>query len=270
MALSIQKANFWKRISAYLFDAIVAVMLTVGFATVLSAIVGYDKHSETVERYYMQYEEEYKAEYEEKYGVDFDVTQEEYNAYTDAQKEHFQKAQTEYHNAVSKALQSNREAMTAYEKVLSLSFVILSISLLVGVLVVQFVPPLFFHNGQTLGKKIFGLALMRSNCVQISTPVLFIRATFGMYAIETMFPAALLLLVYFGMMGSVAFLTVGLLLILQIGLLIGTKNNSSIHDLLADTIVVDMASQRIFKTQDEMLAYVKEQQAEEAAKAEYI
>lgn len=270
MALSIQKANFWKRISAYLFDTIIAIILTVGIATLLSAIVGYNKQYDTFQSYYTQYETQYKAEYEEKYGVDLDITEETYNNYTEEEKANFQKAQTEYTNAVNKAMQNNAEAMAAYQKVFSLSFMIVSISLLLGIGVVQLVPALFFHNGQTLGKKIFGIAVMRSNCVQISNPVLFIRTIFGLYTIETMFPIALLLLVYFGMMGGVGTITMGLLLLLQCGVLIGTKNHSSIHDLLSDTVVVDMASQRIFQTQDEMLEVVKVEQAEEAAKKDYI
>ncbi len=270
MALSIQKANFWKRISAYLFDTIIAIILTVGIATVLSAVVGYNKHYDSFQSYYAQYETQYKAEYEEKYGVDLDATEETYNAYTEEEKANYQKARTEYANAVNEAMQNNADAMAAYQKVFSLSFMIVSVSLLLGVGVVQILPPLFFHNGQTLGKKIFGIAVMRSNCVQITNPVLFIRAVFGLYTIETMFPIALLLLVYFGVMGGVGTITVALLLILQCGVLIGTKNRSSIHDLLSDTVVVDMASQKIFQTQDEMLECVKAEQADEAAKKDYI
>ncbi len=268
MALTVQKASLWKRVSAYLFDLIVTVMLTVGFATVLSALLRYNDYSDAVQRYYTQYETEYKAEYEEKYGVDFDITQEIYDGYTDAQKERYQNAQKEYAAAVNKALQANQEAMNAYQKVFGFSFVIVSVGLLIGVLTVQFLPALFFHNGQTLGKKIFGVAVMRSNCVRVSDSVTFIRALFGAYAIETMFPIALLLLTYFGVMGSVAFITVGLLLLLQVGVLVGTKNHCAIHDLLSDTVVVDMATQRIFETQEEMLNYVKALQAEEAAKKE--
>ena len=42
-----------------------------------------------------------------------------------------------------------------------------------------------------------------------------------------------------------------------------------IHDLMANTIVVDMSSTRIFETNEEMIEYVKEKAAEQAAKEIY-
>ncbi len=254
MALSVQKANFWKRISAYLFDTIITLMIAVGIASLLSVALHYDKTSEELQTYY--------TEYEIQYGVDFDATQEELNELTEEQKANY--------DAAVKALTKDARVLKVYQKAFFLSLVIVSIALLLAIVVVHFVAPLFFKNGQTLGKKIFGLAVMRSNCVKVSNPVLFIRAIFGLYAIETMFPVALLLTIYFGMLGSVGAITALLLFALQIGVLIVSKHNAAIHDLLTDTVVVDMASQRIFQTQEELLAFKQAEHAEEAAKAEYI
>ncbi len=254
MALTVQKANFWKRISAYLFDVIITLIITVGVATVLSAALGYNRHNQALETYY--------TEYETNYGVDFDVSEEDYNNYSEEQKNAY--------NAASEAFRKDERVQAVYQKLFFLTLVIVSISLLLSLLTVYFIVPLFFKNGQTLGKKIFGLAVMRSNCVQASKPVLFIRTLFGLYTIETMFPVTLVVMIYFGVMGSVGRLTIGLLFLLQAGVLIASKNRSSIHDLLSDTVVVDMASQRIFATQEEMLAYKQAQHAEEAAKKDYI
>ena len=66
--LTLQKANFWKRISAYLFDIILTVTLAFGLASLLSAVVGYDKHQEQLQSYY--------TEYEQTNGVDFDISEE--------------------------------------------------------------------------------------------------------------------------------------------------------------------------------------------------
>ncbi len=252
MSLSIQKANFWKRISAYLFDCILTVILIVGIATIFSAALGYDKHTKTLEGYY--------TEYEQTHGIDFDITQEDFDELSEEEQKRF--------NELSADFTKQEKVLAVYEKLLSLTLIIVSISTLIGVLAIQFVVPLFFSNGQTLGKKIFGIAVMRSNCVKLTNNVLFIRALFGMYTIETIFPLALYILVYFGVLGSVGVITMGLLLLLQIGVLIATKYNSSIHDLLTDTIVVDMASQRIFDTEDAMLAYKKEMHAQEAARTD--
>lgn len=251
--LTLQKANFWKRISAYLFDIILTVTLAIGFASLLSAVVGYDKHQEQLQNYY-----EY---YEQTYGVDFDISEEDYNKLTEDEKLKYETA--------ADALEKDENVLATYSVIVSLSLVILSFSVLLGILSIYFIVPLFFKNGQTLGKKIFGLAIVRSNLVKVSTPVLFARTLFGMYAIETMFPLFLLAMLYFNLMGGVALITIGLLFVLQVAVLIVSKNNSSIHDLLSDTVVVEFASQRIFETQEALEEFIKEQQAIEAQNAAY-
>ncbi len=261
MSLSIQKANFWKRISAFLFDFIMTAMLATGLAALLSLALGFDKTHQEALVYY----EENKTKIEEMHpGVDLDITEEDFNKLTEEQKTEHKAAD----EAFSKALSEDERYVKVSQYRLFLILVILSISVLLSILLVEFVVPLFLHNGQTLGKKIFGIALVRSNCVKVSTFVLFVRTIFGKYTIETMFPIALLVLVAFQLLGIVGIITIGLLFVLQIGVLIATKYNSSIHDLLSDTIVVDFASQRIFDTQEDMLAFVQAEQAEEAAKPE--
>ena len=107
---------------------------------------------------------------------------------------------------------------------------------------------------------------MRSNCVKISNPVLFIRSILGLYVMETMAPILFLYMTIFGALGIVGLITIGGIFILQIGVMIATPTNSCIHDLLSDTVVVDMASQQIFDTQEDLIAY-KELQALKQAQA---
>lgn len=254
MTLSLQKANFWKRISAYLFDVILTVMLTIGLAAALSAVFGYDKHSARLGEYYTQYEETY--------GIDFDITEEDYNNLTQEEKDKYTEAQ--------EALSKDENVLQVYNTIFYLTLAIISLSLLISHLVLYFVIPLFFHNGQTLGKKVFGLAVMRSNHVRISNPVLFVRAILGLYTIETMVPVLLIVMIYFNLMGIVGVITIALLQLLQIFVVVKTETNSSIHDLLSDSVVVDFASQEIFETQEEMLAYKlrSEQEGTEAEASE--
>ncbi len=253
MALSIQKASFWKRISAFLFDFIVTVMLTVGLATVLSAVMNVDKHFDALSGY--------QIEYETNYGVDFDITEEDYNQLSEEEKQRYELA--------DEAMRQDERLAKTNQKIFFLILVMVSVSLLLGILIVQFVAPLFFKNGQTLGKKIFSIAVVRSNCVKVSNPVLFIRAVIGLYVIETMFPIALLIMIYFGLLGLIGGLTIILLGILQLSVLIVTQNHCSIHDLLTDTVVVDMASQRIFESEEALIAYKAQLHAEEVAQKEY-
>lgn len=268
MTLSIQKASFWKRISAWLFDFILTAILAVGVATLLSAALGYEKYSAQLDACYTQYQEQLLPQYEEEYKIKLNITQAEYDGYTPEQQQAYNEAATALTNAINEALQKDANATKLYQKTFSRMLIMISGGILIGVLVIQFVVPLFFKNGQTLGKKVFGVAVMRTNCVQITNFVLFVRSIFGMYTIETMFPVALFIMVYFGYLGSIGTLTIGLLLLLELGVLIGTKNNAAIHDILSDTVTVDFASQRIFKDEKELLAYQQEQHTKEVTKQE--
>ncbi len=252
MAISIHKANFWKRISAYLLDFILAVILTVGFGAVLSAVVNYNSH---LDRY-----SEIQQFYVEKYDLDLELTDEEYDKLTDEQKQPYLDA--------DKALREDPEANKEMVLIMQLSLVIISVSLLLSNVVIHVVVPLLLKNGQTLGKKVFGLAVVRSNSVKMSKPVLIIRAVLGLYTIETMFPIMLALMILFGLLGDVGTITIGLFFVLQTCVIAFTQNRSSIHDLLSDTVVVDFTSQRIFESQEALIEYKQQLHAEEVAKPE--
>ena len=251
MTVTLQKANFWKRISAFLFDIIVAGMLAFGFAAGITVLCDYDQKSNAVNEYY--------TKYETIYGIDFDISEEDFNALSDAD-------QAVYTDAY-KALYGDPEFQKAYQTVFELTMVIWGGGILLAYLLWYFVVPLFFGYGQTLGKKLFGLAVIRTNCVKASQPVLFIRTIVGLYAIETLFPLSMLVMIWFDLMGIVGLITIGLLLILEVVMLITTATNSSIHDLLTDTAVVDFASPHIFDTQDDLLAHQQEEHTKAVTKA---
>ena len=67
----------------------------------------------------------------------------------------------------------------------------------------------------------------------------------------------------------VGVLILGLLLLLQIILLIATRTNSCIHDVLAKTVTVDMASQLIFEIEEELTAYKNKVHAEKVNRQTY-
>ena len=82
---------------------------------------------------------------------------------------------------------------------------------------------------------------------------------------ETMVPVLLVTMIYFGVLGSVGTITIGLLLVLQVSVMVATQTNSSIHDLLSDTVVVDYSSQKIFESQEALIAFKEEEHAKEVA-----
>ena len=84
-----------------------------------------------------------------------------------------------------------------------------------------------------------------------------------------MIPVLIIVMIFFNMAGGLSVIVLGLIPLLQIILLIATRTNSAIHDLLAKTVVVDYASQRIFDSEQELIDYKKKLRAEQAARREY-
>lgn len=251
--VDLQKASVWKRISALVLDGILLSILTVGFAFLLSLAIGYDAHSARLAQYYSDYETEY--------GITFSISQEEFASMDEA-------AQQRYEAAYA-ALAEDAGAAQTFAEVMRLTILIITFGVLLGMLALEFFVPLLFKNGQTLGKKVFGLAVVRRDCVRLAPLLLLVRTLLGKYTIETMIPILLLFLIFFGGLGFVGLAVLAALLVLQVGLVAGTRNNSAIHDLLAQTVVVDMASQMIFDSEQELLAYREQMQAERAARDPY-
>ena len=143
------------------------------------------------------------------------------------------------------------------------------LSILIGVTVVDFVIPLFLKNGQTLGKKVFGIGLVRVDGVQLTTLQLFVRTILGKFAIELMVPTCIVILLLFNAANIIHLAILAILIIAQIACVAATRTNSAIHDLLAGTVAIDIFSQQIFRSSEELLEYTKKIHAERADRSGY-
>ncbi len=249
----LQKANFGKRIIAAIFDFILLSILAVGLAAVLSWAFGYDGYLNTVQESYTQYETQY--------GVEFQITQQQYEELSQEQKATLLEAY--------QALTQDSNVTYAYNMLISLTMLIMSFSILFGVIMVEFVAPLIFKNGQTVGKKIFEIALMHTEGIQVTNVQLFARAVLGKFAIELMIPLSIIMMLFFNTVGIVGIIVLAVLIIIQIVCLIKTHTNSLLHDVLAGTVAVDIESQKIFKTREELLEHTKKQHAEQVSRSAY-
>jgi uncharacterized RDD family membrane protein YckC len=253
MSLDLQKASMWKRISAYIFDGILMITLAVAFGWLLSLILGYDGYNDQVNQAY--------AKYEAEYGVVFDVTQSEYDAMSQEQKDQYQLAYD--------ALIADEDAMLAYNIMLNMTMLIVTTGILLSMILLEFVVPMLLKNGMTLGKKIFSIGVVRTDCVRITGVQLFVRTMLGKFTVETMIPIYMILMFLWGTLSATAVLILMLLLMVQLILVLVSRNHSAIHDLLAGTVTVDYASQMIFRSTDDLIDYQKKLAAEEAAREEY-
>ena len=189
------------------------------------------------------------------------MTQEEFNAMTEDQQKNY--------NAAYQALINDDDAMTTYNLLINLTLLITTFGILLAVIVLEFAVPLFLKNGQTVGKKVFSLGLMRVDGVQITPVQLFIRTVLGKFTVETMIPVYIIIMMLFN---SIGIFGTGVLLILLVGQavsMIATRTNSMLHDLIGGTVAVDIASQKIFRSTDDLIDHQKKIAAERAARQGY-
>ena len=271
----LKKIGFIKRASALLLDAILLVVLSTGFIWIISLICGYGAAVEKGQTYLEQREEyrkEYFADIAAEYGFIYEENAEDgsyiiktldgeesdedamLNAlWSDENRtEHMQEAFEAFYNILVKM--SNQERL-----VHNMLFMMISIGVLLAYLILEFVLPIILKNGQTVGKKVFSICLVRPNCVKITILSLFARTLLGKFAIETMFPILLVFLFLFSGLGWVAIALFAAITLLNIVVFFTTKNRTPIHDLIGGTVVADMKTQMIYASEEELAAKKAEQ-----------
>lgn len=252
----LQKAGLWKRISAALFDFILLAMLVIGATAGLSAMFGYDGYVNEVTAAYERYSAEYNVDLDDR------MTESQFSQLPEDVQERYLEAM--------KALNEDVGAVRAFTMARHLPLLCITFGVLFGVLLMEFAIPLMFGNGQTLGKKVFGVALMRVDGVKLTALQLFVRTILGKFAVELMIPIFIFVnLLFFGNISLISIAVLLLLVIGQIVCLIMTRTWSVLHDVMAGTVAVDMASQMIFDTKEDQIEYLKKIHAKEAKEASY-
>ena len=259
MIYDLQKASILKRISAFLLDFILICIVAVGAAALFSLILNFDQ---AYQGYYDRYETVFSqvdANIRQELDMDFTWT-EGVDKLTPEQKVKYD----QYVQKLGEELNKDKDLVNAYNNIVILTLTIIPLAFFVAFLLLEFVVPLIFKNGQTVGKKIFGIAVCHTTGVKISTFSLFVRGVIGKFTIETMVPVFLLLMMFFRG-GITALIVIGLLLILQLVLLLKTKTRSLIHDVISYSCEVDLASQMIFDNEDDRLKYITQNHAQSDA-----
>lgn len=228
-----------KRFAAFLLDLITVVILAAGVMYIVSVIVDYDGYTTEMEAIY--------ADAEARFDTDLGIGESEYFALDEEARARYDAAAAE--------LNSDPHTMQLYSMVMNLTVMMISVSLLVSIMTFEFLLPLLLGNGQTIGKRIFGLCVCRTDHVRVTPVVMLIRTLLGKFTIEAMVPVLILLMIFFGSGGMMGILVLGGIAVLEVILLAATKNHSAIHDLLATTCVVDMASTRIFDDEAALVEY---------------
>ena len=249
----LQKASLLKRVSAFLLDFILIVIAITGFAYLISVISGYDSHINRIE--------EIETHYEQVYSVDFDIAKADYDKLSEAEKKNLDQSYATF--------ATDDEVVYTYNLLLNLTLVIITFSITLAFIALEFVVPLILGNGQTVGKKIFAIGVMHVSGVRMRGTALFSRAILGKCTMETLIPLMILFTFFFGDGGIVAAIVLGLIVVLQIFVFFRGKLFTPIHDILAYTVCVDLSSQMIFETKEELIAYKARVHAEMVENADY-
>lgn len=262
MYYDIQRASMTRRIPAWILDFILLITLVTGFMWVWSFVFDNTPYTEQI----IAIENQYRAEY----NGELKVSIEEYEAMTEEERT---EKLTEEENAkiqeaiasINQALFEDKEYSAAYGKWVSNMFSMVSISFLCAYAILEFLVPLWLKNGQTLGKKCFGVALMRKDGIKVTPFMIFTRTILGKCSLELMVP----IMLYVVLNGSIVALgVVAVALLAQIIVPLATYNKTAIHDLVACTVAVDLSSQMIFDSPEAQTEYYKRLHEENPAQAD--
>ncbi len=263
----LRKIGIIKRASAWLLDAILLAVLATGFMWIISLICNYNAEEDLANEYYAEWEDfrkDYVPDVAAHYGYVYRETEDGYTLTKDGKDATLgdlmleldrsenrdgamEEAYLAYHDLVPV-----EKVNAQYQYVYSLLFMLASIGILLAYIVLEFIVPLILKNGQTVGKKVFAICVVRPNCVKIAGIALFARTILGKYTIETMFPVLLAFLFFFGGLGLLALILLAALLLLNTILFFATKNRTPIHDLIAGTATADMKLQIIYDSEEEL------------------
>ena len=270
MIYDLQKASVLKRISAWLLDFILLIIVITGLAWGLSAAFGYYQNESFIENVNNEYDEKYFSKINgegclpENRKLTFDtsvMTAEKYEALSEEHRQLF--------DSVYEIYKNDERVSYGFNKEITILMSAVSLGIIIAYLALEFFIPLKLGNGQTVGKKVFAIGVMQVNGVRITGVSLFARSMLGKCTIETMVPALIILMILQGAINIVGLLVLLLLAVFEAILLISTKTNSMIHDIFAFTVTVDLPSQMIFETEQELIAYKKRIHAEAVDNAKY-
>ncbi len=266
----LKKIGFVKRASALLLDAILLSVLATGFIWIISLICNYSGEEALARQYFEEWETFRKEEipsvadyygfnYTEN-GDDYTVTVKETGAAATLDDVVNKLKNSEGKDGQTKAAYDKYLALTPAEKVNAqyqylhtMLFMMVSVGSLLAYLILEFILPLCLKNGQTIGKKVFGIGLVRPNGVKVAPVAVFARMLLGKYAVETMFPVLLVFLFLFAQGAALmSVILLAALFILNVVLFFATKNHTPIHDILAYTVAVDIKLQVVFASEDEL------------------
>ena len=267
MIYDLQKANSLKRFMAFLLDLIILIIFVTGFMWIVSSITNYDSYSDAMSNEIAKIEESFGiSDIVKQYDVDLDK----FSTMSEEEKNKLPQDVVIALEDCIKSINSNPKISEAYIMMMNLTLLMVSVSFLLSFVILELIVPAIFKNGQTIGKKIFSLAVMRIDGVKVTPLIMFVRSILGKYTVETMIPLIIILMAFYGVANIVMLMVIPLILLFELILIIATKTNSMIHDILSSTVLVDLQSQMIFDSVEAKNEYRLHLHNEEVKESKYF
>ncbi len=126
-----------------------------------------------------------------------------------------------------------------YKKTLFQAFFILLFGVFIAFFLLEFIFPIIFKDGRSIGKRVFLLSIASTRYSGVKVFSLFIRSIIGKYLVETL-PLLLSILMFLFNLNPTIFVVLGICVwMVNIILLFAFPKGRMIHDILAFTYVVE-------------------------------
>ena len=157
-------------------------------------------------------------------------------------------------------MNGDEEANKAVKSLYLSVFGIFTSGIIASFLIFDFAVPLILKDGRSLGKRLFGIGVIRTGFTHVSPFIVFTRNVIGKGVFEFLLPIMILISSVMGLTVVFGIALLAVFLIAETVVLIKSSGGRFLHDVLADTVAVDWESQRIFVNEEERDEYIKEQE----------
>ena len=227
-------AKLIKRLAAYMIDIITIIILFTGVLFVLSEIFNYMELSNQLEQLYIEL------------GVKVADSEGKYD-FCDVKNDTCKQA--------LKVLYEHEKFYPIFNSVQNFLIYAPIGSIFVSLLVFELIMPLIFKNGQTIGMKLFNIALLSKNHIRVKPIQIFVRFLFGKFIINGIIPVIGVMYIFVsegaGMTGAMLLL---LFIIANVACYGIGQNKTLIPDALSGCFPIDLQEQIFFDTEDELIA----------------
>lgn len=221
------------RIAAFIIDAILLVILLTGILYLSSVVFHYDAHLAALESEYIK--------------EGFLVLNPETNKY-----EYLSETASNY-QVVLESIKNNKIIISEQNFLNSYTSQAPIACIAIVLFITEFIVPLFLGNGQTVGMKVFKIALISNNNIKISPLQLFARCLIGKIAILGVIPMFGVSFILFnptgGLLGTLIIIVI---LIIQITAIMKNKNHAGIQDIIAQVYPVNYSETVIYRNKKEL------------------